>query len=82
MFGGVQRGSLGGGIMFGQGDLGELALGQIGGSEFALPPLPTFIRNIPALLDHIRSASAILYNTQVNPTTLAQIRSAVARLTQ
>ena len=69
--------------MLGQGCFGQLALGEpfhTGGSVISV--VATFIRNIPALLDHIRSASAILYNTQVNPTTLAQIRSAVTRLTQ
>lgn len=68
--------------MFGQGNLGELALGQIGQSEFSPPVIPTVLRNAAAVLDRIRSASAILYNTQVNPTTLAQIRSGPARLTQ
>lgn len=68
--------------MFGQGNLGELALGQIGGSKFPVSPAAMFIRNIPALLDRIRSANAILYQTRATAPVLDQIRAAVARLTQ
>ena len=68
--------------MFGQGNLGELALGQIGGSEVALPSLPTVIRNIPVTLDQIRALGATLYQTRSNAPILDQIRVALQRLAQ
>jgi hypothetical protein len=59
--------------MLGQGNLGELALGQIGGSQSPIPPIPTVLRNAAATLYQTRSVStaltllrasaAILYDT-------------------
>ena len=68
--------------MFGQGNLGELALGQIGGSEFPFSPVATFIRNAVAVLDRIRGSGAILYQARSGAAVLDQIRSGPARLTQ
>jgi len=68
--------------MLGQGNLGELALGQIGGSEFPLPLPPTFIRNAAAILDRIRGSNAILYQARSGASVLDRIRSTPGRLTE